>query len=190
MANGSALDTSSLGNKVLKVTAVDSAGNITTKDVAYMVNSTDVELVGSGGTVDTALALTLPAAPVAFGAFTPGVAREYLATAAPRITSTSGDVALTIADTATTNTGRLVNGTAALTNPLQAFASSTNVNAVAGPGGNIGGSAAPTSLITYSAPVTNGAVNLTFRQNITAAETLRSGAYSKTLTFTLSTTAP
>ena len=45
-------------------------------------------------------------------------------------------------------------------------------------------------LLSYSAPVTNGAVNLTFRQNITATEALRTGSYSKTLTFTLSTTAP
>ena len=43
--------------------------------------------------MDTTLALTLPATPVAFGAFTPGVAREYLATRrsahhhAPRVTS-------------------------------------------------------------------------------------------------------
>ena len=43
MADGSALDTSSLGNKVLKVTAIDSAGNITTKEVAYMVNSKDID---------------------------------------------------------------------------------------------------------------------------------------------------
>ena len=50
--------------------------------------------------------------------------------------------------------------------------------------------AAPTPLISYVAPVTNGAVNLTLRQNITATEALRSGPYSKTLTFTLSTTAP
>ena len=42
VANGSALDTSSLGNKVLKVTAVDAAGNITTKEVAYMVNTKEI----------------------------------------------------------------------------------------------------------------------------------------------------
>ena len=31
---------------------------------------------------------------------------------------------------------------------------------------------------------------MTFRQTITATETLRTGTYSKTLTFTLTTTAP
>ena len=38
--------------------------------------------------------------------------------------------------------------------------------------------------------MTNGAVKLTFRQNIAANEALRTGSYGKTLTFTLSTTAP
>ena len=50
--------------------------------------------------------------------------------------------------------------------------------------------AAPTQLLTFVAPQTNRATTLTFRQNITAAETLRAGTYGKTLTFTLSTTAP
>ncbi len=33
-------------------------------------------------------------------------------------------------------------------------------------------------------------MNLLFRQNITATEAIRQGTYAKTLTFTLSTTAP
>ena len=41
VADGDTMTMSSLGNKVFKVTAIDSAGNITTKDVAYMVNSID-----------------------------------------------------------------------------------------------------------------------------------------------------
>jgi hypothetical protein len=189
-ATGEAVTNGTLGNKVFKVTAIDSAGNITTKDVAYMVNSTDVTMPASTGTVDTTLALTLPTTAPTFGAFTPGVAKEYLATAAPRITSTTGNTALTVSDPSATGVGRLVNGTATLTNALQVYASSTNANALAGPGGNVGGTAAPTSLMTYAAPVTNSALTLTFRQNITATETLRSGSYAKTLTFTLSTTAP
>ena len=58
------------------------------------------------------------------------------------------------------------------------------------PGGAVGGTAAPTQLITFAAPQTNRSTTLTFRQNITATETLRAGSYGKTLTFTLSTTAP
>ena len=104
------------------------------------------------------------------------------------MTSTAGDAALAVYDPATTGTGRLVNNTATLTNPLQVFAAATQ--GTAGMGGAVGGSAAPTQLITFAAPQTNRSTTLTFRQNITATETLRAGSYGKTLTFTLSTTAP
>ena len=46
------------------------------------------------------------------------------------------------------------------------------------------------SLVTYGAPVSNDTVALAFKQSIGANEALRTGAYAKTLTFTLSTTAP
>jgi hypothetical protein len=187
-ASGTEVTNSTLGNKTFKVTAIDSAGNITTKEVAFAVNSVDYTGNIAGGSVDSALALTLPAAGANFGAFVPGVAREYLATAVPQITSTAGDATLAISDPATTGTGRLVNGTATLTNALQAYATATQGTALGG--GNVGGSAAPTQLISFAAPQTNRNVTLTFRQNITATETLRSGSYGKTLTFTLSTTAP
>ena len=54
----------------------------------------------------------------------------------------------------------------------------------------VGGSASPTSLLTYGGPVSNDAVTLGFRQVIGENEALRTGTYSKTLTFTLSTTNP
>ena len=54
----------------------------------------------------------------------------------------------------------------------------------------MGGSAAPTSLLTYTGPTSNDTVTLNFRQTIGRTEALRTGTYSKTLTFTLSTTAP
>jgi len=38
--------------------------------------------------------------------------------------------------------------------------------------------------------VSNASVAITFRQAIAATDALRTGSYSKTLTFTLSTTAP
>ena len=45
-------------------------------------------------------------------------------------------------------------------------------------------------LLTYDGPVTNDTPTLTFTQGITQTEALRTGPYSKTLTFTLSTTNP
>ena len=49
---------------------------------------------------------------------------------------------------------------------------------------------APLSLLTYAGPVSNDTVNLALRQHIAAGQALRTGSYSKTLTFTLSTTTP
>ena len=50
--------------------------------------------------------------------------------------------------------------------------------------------ATPLPLLSYAAEITNDVVALQFQQPIAADDALRSGAYSKTLTFTLSTTAP
>ena len=44
--------------------------------------------------------------------------------------------------------------------------------------------------MTYAAPISNDAVTVTFTQYIGANDALRTGTYSKTLTFTLSTTTP
>ena len=43
---------------------------------------------------------------------------------------------------------------------------------------------------TWTQPVSNAASAITFRQHVGATDALRTGTYSKTLTFTLSTTAP
>ena len=133
------------------------------------------------------LSLTL-GAPASFGAFTPGVAREYTASTSATVVSSAGDATLSVADPATTNTGKLVNGTFALAAPLTATASSAVATAAAG--GPVGGAAAPTTLLTYAGPSSNDAVTVTFKQAIGANEALRTGTYSKTLTFTLSTTTP
>ena len=65
------------------------------------------------------LALTL-GAPATFGAFTPGVAKDYTATTTATVISTAGDATLSVADPSTTNTGKLVNGTFSLPQTLQA----------------------------------------------------------------------
>ena len=48
-----------------------------------------------GGTVPATLALTL-GAPASFGAFTPGVDRDYDASTTATVTSTAGDAALSV----------------------------------------------------------------------------------------------
>ena len=102
-------------------------------------------------------------APATFGAFTPGVAKEYSATTTANVISTAGDAALTVSDP-----GHLANGSFTLPEPLRVEFSKA----------------------TWTAPVSNDPVTITFKQPIKATDPLRTGAYSKTLTFTLSTTTP
>ena len=102
--------------------------------------------------------------------------------------STAGDALLSVADPSSTATGRLVNGTFSLPQPLQARARNAANTGTAY--NNVGSSASPLNLLTYSGPVSNDAVTLGFSQLINSGDALRTGSYSKTLTFTLSTTTP
>jgi glyoxylase-like metal-dependent hydrolase (beta-lactamase superfamily II) len=125
-----------------------------------------------GGTVPATLALTL-GAPATFGAFSPGLLKDYTASTTATVISSAGDATLTVSDPSTSANGHLVNGTFALPSPLQAA-----------------GSPLPATVKTWSAPTANEAVTVGFLQHIGVTDALRTGAYSKTLTFTLSTTAP
>jgi hypothetical protein len=141
-----------------------------------------------GGTVPATLSLSLGAPPT-FGAFTPGLAKDYFAQTSATILSTAGNATLSVADPSTIATGHLVNGSYALPQALQAKATSPD----GGSGSDyapVGGSSTPTTLLTYAAPVTNDAVTVGFKQSIAANDPLRTGSYSKTLTDTLSTTNP
>ncbi len=168
------------GGNLFNLNWVEFGGNGVT------VQHTDVP-GGVGGSVPATLSLSL-GTPAAFGAFTPGVAKTYTANQTANVISTAGSATLSVADPSSTATGHLVNGAFSLPSPLQAKASSA-----AGTGGalaDVGGSSAPTTLLTYAAPVSNDAVTVGFSQVIGANDALRTGSYSKTLTFTLSTTTP
>ncbi len=137
---------------------------------------------GAGGTVPATLALTL-GTPASFGAFTPGLAKDYTATTTANVVSTAGDAALSVTDPDTAHPGHLVNGAFALPSPLLASAAS--------PAGTGAAPAAlPATLLTYAGPVANDPVAVTFTQHIGDTDPLRTGSYAKTLTFTLSTTNP
>jgi hypothetical protein len=125
-----------------------------------------------GGTVAPTLSLTL-GAPASFGAFQPGIAKDYTASTTATVVSTAGEATLTASDPSASAPGRLVNGTFALAAPLQ-----------------VAGSPLPSTVKTYTAPVTNDNVAIDFTQSIGANEALRTGSYAKPLTFTLSTTTP
>jgi alkaline phosphatase len=99
------------------------------------------------------------------------------------VTSTAADATLSVADTASIATGRLVNGSFSLAKALEAKVGARGFAPV-------GGSGAPTTLIDWTGPVANASTPVDFKQSIGASEPLRTGTYSKTLTLTLSTTAP
>jgi hypothetical protein len=126
-----------------------------------------------GGEVPATLSLTI-SGPASFGAFTPGVARDYVTTLGANVISTAGDATLTVRDPA--GDGRLTNGSFALREPLHANGAPIGANEVL--------------LRSYPGPVSNDAVTIALRQSIAANEPLRTGRYSKALTFTLSTTTP
>ncbi len=136
---------------------------------------------GVSGTVPATLSLTL-GAPAAFSPFIPGVGQSYTASTVANVISSAGDAALSVADPSSNATGRLVNGTFSLAQPVQANAG--------GAFAAVGGSATPTLLKSWTAPTSNEPVTVNFRQTIGSTEPLRTGSYSKTLTFTLSTTNP
>jgi hypothetical protein len=142
---------------------------------------------GAGGTVPATLSLSITG-PATFGAFTPGTNAEYTASTTANVISSAGDATLSVADPSAQNTGHLVNGTFFLPSKVQARA--RNAANQTGNYADVGSSAAPTSLLTYSGPIANDQVTLGFRQAIGANDALRTGPYSKTLTFTLSTTTP
>ncbi len=117
------------------------------------------------------------------GPFTPGVARDYSATMTATTVSSAGNAALSVSDRGTVSPGYLVNGTTALTQPLQ-------VRANAGTFADVGGANAPTNLVNYPGPVFTDVANVEFKQTIPTGEPLRTGKYQKQVTFTLSTTQP
>jgi Tol biopolymer transport system component len=114
-----------------------------------------------GGTVPAVLSLQLGS--TAFGTFAPGIDRDYTATSTGTVTSTAGNALLSYSDP-----GHLMNGTYALPEPLRVSLSKAS----------------------WNGPVSNDAVTVTFSQHIGATDALRTGTYARTLTFTLSTTAP
>jgi len=145
------------------------AGVVTDKECGVTSRSVPSDV---SGTVPGTLALTVsPSANL--GVFTPGLARDYTATLAANVISTAGDATLSVADPSPTATGHLVNGAFSLPQPLL-----------------VAGTPLPSTVKVWSGPVSNEPVSIEVKQPIGATDPLRTGTYSKTLVFTLSTTSP
>jgi hypothetical protein len=125
---------------------------------------------------------------VNLGTIIPGVRGLYETSLAATVTSTAANATLSVGDPSAVASGRLVNGAFALSQSLQARA--TNAAKPDGTFAPISGSDSPLTLLTYGAQITSDAVSIGLRQPVLGNEALRTGTYSKTLTFVLSTTAP
>ena len=157
--------------------------------VLLAATSTGQALSTVGGDVPTLLALSLPSQPGSFGTFAPTVAKSYETAVAATVTSTAGNATLSVADPGPAAPGHLVNTTFSLPSALNVRAvNATNPTQAFAPLPETAGTAL--GLLTYPGPVNGDQVTIGFRQAIGAGDVLRAGSYSKTLTFTLSTTAP
>jgi X-Pro dipeptidyl-peptidase len=116
----------------------------------------------AAGAVAPTLSLSL-GAPASLGALVPGRDATYSAQTTADVISTAGDATLGVSDP-----GHLTNGAFALADPLQVSLSKSS----------------------WTAPVTHDPVTIGFSQHIGANEPLRTGSYTRTLTFTLSTATP
>ncbi len=149
--------------------AADPCGQLSSDELASFVATSNGPVQGApiqdqpvGGSVPATLALTL-GGNASFGAFTPGVAKTYDTTTTADVISTAGDAALMWS-----GPNHLTNGP--FTMP-QAFT-------------------VDFSKSSWSAPVSHDPVTIGFHQPIAATDPLRTGSYSATVTFTLSTTTP
>jgi hypothetical protein len=176
-----------------------SAGNATKPTATLIVTYADGATAEK--TIDVPVPTTVPVAVTAdvaktlgftlagaarFGAFVPGTSNNYGATVAANVISTLPNATLSVVDLNAASPGRLINDGTPLASALRARA--TNAANPAPAFQNISGS--PSTLLTWSAPVSNDAVTVQFSQPIAANEALKAGQYSKTVTFTLSTSTP
>jgi X-Pro dipeptidyl-peptidase len=174
-----------VGTTTVTCVAKDANGNTSAPKTFKVVVRQDVPVDGTvGGAVPATLALTL-GTPGTFGAFTPGITKTYTAETPATVTSTAGDALLSVSDPSSVGTGHLVNGTFVLPQPLQLRARNAANTGTAY--NNVGSSL---NLLTWNGPVANDDVKLQYSQLVNSGDPLRTGTYSKTLTFTLSTTTP
>jgi hypothetical protein len=178
----SSLVVSEKGVHTVEYRTVDRAGNTSATQsvgfVHYVPFTVDADVSAK---VPSVLSVGMGVKAV-FPDFQPGVAASYTTSTTATVTSSWPDARLSIFDPSTTSPGRLMNGTSALANTLEANGGGTFAA--------VGPATAPTLLKTWTAPVSNESVPINFRQSITATEPLNDGTYTKTLTFSVTTTVP
>ena len=149
--------------------SADPCGQLSSDELSSFVATSNGAVQGApiqdvpvGGNVPATLALTL-GGPASFGAFAPGVAKTYDTTTTADVLSTAGDAALSWSGPT-----HLTNGAFTMPQPFTIDFSKSS----------------------WTAPVSHDAVTIGVHQPIAATDPLRTGSYSATVTFTLSTTTP
>jgi sugar phosphate isomerase/epimerase len=152
--------------------------------------STNDYLGTVGGDVPSMLALSIPGTGGSFGTFAPTITRTYDTSLPGIVTSTAGDATLSVVDNDPVNPGKLVN---LKDNTVYALPSSLTIRGLNAAQPNpafAAVSGTPLTLLSWVGPFNQQPITLGFRQAIGSTDVLRTGAYTKTLTLTLSTTNP
>jgi hypothetical protein len=168
------------GPVTLTATQADATGNPSAASAPVTVTeplTSTSETSTVGGVATQTLALTL-GAPATFTPFAPGVTQDYFASTTATVTSSAGNAALMVQDASSTATGHLLNDVYALPQALQVQNDAGQYQAL------------PAGLKSWTGPTAGEPVPISLKQSIGATDPLRTGTYSKTLTFTLSTTQP
>jgi sugar phosphate isomerase/epimerase len=161
-----------------------------TESVLLAARSTGDALGTVGGNVPSVLNLSITNTGGSFGTFVPALARTYDTALSAVATTTTGDALLSVTDWSTTAPGHLVNGAFSLPQAVgvRALGLGDSASTAFQPLSETAGQLVP--LKAWSSPITAAPLTLGFRQGIGGGDVLRAGTYSKTLTFTLSTTTP
>jgi sugar phosphate isomerase/epimerase len=166
-----------------------STSDSATESVLLAARSTGDALSTVGGDVPSVLQLSVSPS-TSFGTFVPNLTQAYTTALSATALATTGNAELAVSDASTTAPGHLVNGAFSLPSALGARALALG-DPTSTPYTSLSETAAtPVTLKSWSSPIAATALTVGLRQQIAASDVLRAGTYSKTLTFTLSTTTP
>ncbi len=120
------------------------------------------------------------------GTLLPSIARDYTMSFTATASASAAQSVLTVVDPSPTAPGHLVNGAAALAQPLQM----TAADATHQTGAFAAVSATPLTLLSFATPLNQDAITIQVKQSVATTDALTRGSYGKTLTFTLTAVQP
>ena len=180
----SSVTVSELGAYQVEYRSVDRGGNADPiKSLTFWINR-PTEVTGKvSAIVPTVLSLSINQ--LNFSPFIPGVSQTYTGTTIATVTSSWPNATLSVydPDPVTATNGRLINGTSIIPRDMDVLNNLAAYQA-------LGNATAQRVIATWATPVASQPTTVTLRQVIQNNDVLAAGEYSKTLTFSLSTTTP